>query len=72
MTAQLTFSLPEEFDELQVSLDAYKWKSIVSDLLQKIKEETKHKDQPEPAAKAFETVKSFIWAEMEALNLSLD
>lgn len=42
MTAQLTFNLPEESAEHQMALDGWKWKAIVSAILDNLRQDLKY------------------------------
>lgn len=74
MTATLTFNLPEETSEHQTAIDAYKWRMIVDDVLQNIRQDLKYnvdKLSPEEQ-KTLENMRAFIYRRLNEENLSLD
>lgn len=74
MTATLTFNLPEETYEHQTAIDAYKWRMIVDDIRQNIRQDLKYnvdKLSPEEQ-KTLENMRTFIYRRLEEENLSLD
>ena len=74
MTAQLTFLLPEESAEHQISLDGWKWRVIVSDILDNLRQDLKYNSSNLSAdqQKVLENMRGFIHQRLTEENLSLD
>lgn len=74
MTAQLTFNLPEESTEHQMALDGWKWKAIVSAVLDNLRQDLKYnvENLTPDQHKVLENMRGFIYQSLTEENLSLD
>jgi hypothetical protein len=73
-TASLTFNLPEESAEHQMALDGWKWKSIVSAILDNLRQDLKYNSEKLTAdqQKVLENMRGYICQQLTEENLSLD
>ncbi len=73
MTAQLTFNLPEESAEHQMALDGWKWKTVVEEILNNIRQDLKYNPEKLTAdqQKILENLREFIHQRLEDENLAL-
>lgn len=73
MTAQLTFNLPEESAEHQMALDGCKWKTVVEEILNRIRYDLKYNPEKLTADQQtiLENTRGFIHQCMEDENLAL-
>lgn len=74
MTAQLTFNLPEESAEHQTAIDGWKWRTIVDDILQNLRQDLKHNVENLTAdqQRVLENMRGYIYQRLTEDNLSLD
>ena len=71
--ATLTFQLPEEDVEFFQASNGWKWRMIVSDILQNIRQDVKYSQKTtEEQKRILENMRSFIFQRMSEENLSLD
>jgi len=71
--ATLTFQLPEEDAEFSQATNGWKWRMIVSEILENIRQDVKYsQDTTEEQKKVLENMRSFIFGRMTEENLSLD
>lgn len=71
--ATLIFQLPEEDREHIDAVNGWKWRSLVSDILQNIRQDVKYSQTTtEEQKKVLENMKSFIFGRMSEENLSVD
>jgi hypothetical protein len=71
--ATLTFQLPEEDREHIDAVNGWKWRSLVFDILQNIRQDVKYSEETtEEQKKVLENMRSFIYKRMGEENLSLD
>ncbi len=73
MTAQLTFNLPEESAEHQMALDGWKWKAIVSAILDNLRQDLKHNTEKlsSDQLKILEKMRELVVNMAEEENLSI-
>ena len=73
MTAQLTFLLPEESAEHQMALDGWKWKTVVEEILNNIRQDLKYNPEKLTAdkQKILENMRGFIHQCLEDESLAL-
>lgn len=71
--ASLTFNLPEESDEHQMALDGWKWKAIVSAILDNLRQDLKYNvfKLTSDQQKVLENMREFIYQELKDENLTL-
>lgn len=71
--ASLTFNLPEESDEHQMALDGWKWKAIVSAILDNLRQDLKYNvvKLTSDQQKVLENMREFIYQELKYENLTL-
>lgn len=72
--ATLTFNLPEESAEHQTAIDGWKWRTIVDDILQNLRQDLKYNvDNLTPdQQKVLENMREYINQRLTEKNLSLD
>ena len=71
--ASLTFQLPEEDREHLDAINGWKWRSLVSDILQNIRQDVKYSQETtEEQKRVLENMRSFIFGRMGEENLSLN
>lgn len=71
--ASLTFNLPEESAEHQMALDGWKWKAIVSAILDNLRQDLKYNvvKLTSDQQKVLENMREFIYQELKYENLTL-
>ena len=69
MKAILEFDLPEEDAEHKLALDGWKWKSVCSELAQRLRSVHKHTDRK---TLTVEEVRTRLHEEIASSGLSLD
>lgn len=71
--ASLTFNLPEESAEHQMALDGCKWKTVVEEILNNIRQDLKYNPEKLTAdqQKILENMRGFIHQCLEDENLAL-
>ena len=74
MKVVLEFNLPEDQTDFRLAQDGWKWKQIVSDVLQHLKECYKYgkSDQYKTVGDALDSVRNVIVEGIEDNSLSLD
>lgn len=74
MTAQLIFNLPEESAEHQMALDGWKWKAIVSAILDNLRQDLKYnvENLTDDQQRVLENMRGYIYQRLTEENLSLD
>lgn len=72
--ATLTFNLPEESAEHQTAIDGLKWRTVVDDILQNLRQDLKYNVENLTAdqQKVLENMRGFIYQRLTEENLSLD
>jgi len=74
--ATLTFNLnlPEESAEHQTAIDGWKWRTIVDDILQNLRQDLKHNPENLTAdqQRVLENMRGYIHQRLTEENLSLD
>lgn len=72
--ATLTFNLPEESAEHQTAIDGWKWRTVVDDILQNLRQDLKYNVENLTAdqQKVLENMRGFIHQRLTEENLSLD
>ena len=71
--ATLSFNLPEEDAELSQAVNGWKWRMIISEILENIRQDVKYSHvMPEEQKTVLENMKKFIYGRMSEENLSLD
>ena len=73
MTAQLTFNLPEESAEHRMAIDGQKWKTVVEEILNNIRQDLKYNPEKLTAdqQKILENMRGFIHQCLEDESLAL-
>jgi hypothetical protein len=69
MNAQITFNLPEEATDLQLALDAGKWRSVTASLDQWLRDKKKYEDQNQID---IGEVRNYLGELMQRENLNFD
>lgn len=72
--ATLTFNLPEESVDHQTAIDGWKWRTIVDDILQNLRQDLKYnvENLTDDQQKVLENMRGFIYQRLTEENLSLD
>lgn len=70
--ATLIFNLPEEQQEFNEAQEGGAWKALVLDLLNHIRNETKHGRLEESKAVAYEEFRELLWASIHDRGLRTD
>lgn len=72
--ATLTFNLPEELAEHQMAIDGWKWKTIIDDILQNLRQDLKYnlENLTPDQQKVLENMRGYIYQRLTEENLSLD
>lgn len=70
--ATLAFNLPEEDSEHRLAVDAWKWKSVVSEMTEEFRRVCKNGHNFKSADEAIDGMKASLWAKINKENLSLD
>lgn len=74
MTANLTFNLPEDSTDHQTAIDGWKWKSLVREILDNLRQDLKYNSDnlsPEQL-RILENMKTMIHSRMTEENLSIN
>jgi len=73
-TATLVYNLPEEQEDFELANHASKYYSVIWDLDQFMRNQTKYADEhtPELFIEAVQLVRDELWKLMEEKNLTLD
>lgn len=74
MTATLTFNLPEDSADHQTAIDGWKWKSLVREILDNLRQDLKYNSDnllPEQL-RILENMKNMIHSRMTEENLSIN
>ena len=71
MKATLEFNLPEETTEHQIAVDGPKWRGVVSDALEELRNDRKYNQLPQPEYAYNEKISERIWQLMKDQNLEL-
>lgn len=67
MIAKLEFTLPEEDHEFQTAVDGFRWKSVVWEMNEWLRQKIKYEDRND-----LEPVRTALREEIEQRGLSLD
>ncbi len=71
--ATLTFDLPEEDSEFSHASNGWKWRMIVSEILDNIRQDVKYsQDTTEEQKKVLGNMRTYIYARMSEEGLLLD
>lgn len=71
--ATLTFDLPEEDSEFSHASNGWKWRMIVGEILNNIRQDVKYsQDTTEEQKKVLENMRSYIFGRMTEEGLLLD
>lgn len=71
--ATLTFDLPEEDSEFSHASNGWKWRMIVGEILNNIRQDVKYsQDTTEEQKKVLENMRSYIFGRMSEEGLLLD
>ena len=71
MKATLEFNLPEETTEHQIAVDGPKWRGVVSDALEELRNDRKYNQLPQAEYAYNEKISERIWQLMKDQNLEL-
>lgn len=70
--ATLTFNLPEEDCEHRLAVDAWKWKSVVSEMTEEFRRVCKNGHNFKSADEAIDGMRALLREKINEENLSLD
>lgn len=70
--ATLAFNLPEEDYEHRLAVDAWKWKSVVSEIAENLRHELKYFELKPNVGEKLEDFRTWLYKKLEEENLSLD
>lgn len=70
--ATLIFDLPEEQQEFNEAQEAGAWKALMVDLLNHIKNESKHGQITPEKAVAYEEIRELLWGSIHDRGLRID
>ena len=71
MKGVLEFKLPEESEEFALAQEAIHWKAVVSDLLEFVRNETKHKDHTAEEYAVFDLIRDHVAEDLKDRGLSV-
>jgi hemerythrin-like domain-containing protein len=71
MKGILEFKLPEEQEDFKLAQEGVMWKLVVSDLIDFLRNETKHKDHSAEEYAIFDMVLDRLYEEIKDRNLSM-
>jgi hypothetical protein len=69
MKATLEFDLPEAEAQLKNALDGGKWRAVVEDLAQELRNKIKYGELTQERADAYAEMRDYLYESMEDLNL---
>jgi hypothetical protein len=70
MKATLEFELPQDASEHQTALDGWKWRMILNDILENLRQDLKYNNNlNSETAKTLESLRGFIFQRMTEENL---
>jgi hypothetical protein len=73
MKAILEFELPQDASEHQTAIDGWKWRMILNDVLENLRQDLKYNNNlNSETAKALENMRGFIFQRMTEENLCLE
>lgn len=72
MKAVLEFSLPEEQQEFQTAVDAWKYRAVVEDLVEHLRGRIKHGTMPARVRETYEKVRGELFSIVRDRGVDLD
>lgn len=72
MIATLRFELPEDQDDFQVATNGYKWRMVVWDLNQRLREKMKYHDLKDNEYEICEDIRNYINELLQEQGLNFD
>ncbi len=71
MKGILEFDLPEDREDFEIAQQGCQWKAIVSELLEYLRSETKHKDHTAEEYAVFDLIRDRVLDNLREHNLSV-
>lgn len=71
MKAMLRFTLPEESEEHQTALDGWRWRAVVEELDNHLRNKLKYEDLTEEDDELYQSVRDELHSIMDSNNVAL-